>query len=766
MKEIKITKLALRNFKGCAALDLDLEGKNAGIYGDNATGKTTVYDALTWLLFGKDSRGSADQELIKPLDKEGNVKDHEAVTCVEAELTVCGDDGAHCAPLQGEDGGAHCATLQLRKEMQESWVTRRGSSQAVYDGNEFRYAIDGVPLKKNEYARKVGELVEEDVFKMLTSVTAFAQDMPWKKRREILYDMSGVSELSDRALMQQMGNTVENPVDGETLEELSEMLSGKSLDDLRRVLAARRKALMGTRSQVPARLDELNRQAAPLQAQDYGAAEQEKAAVEQELEQIRTAIARIMAERGAHCAPLQSEAERKLAELMAEKKVQDAGLNEQRAGIRQKISELETELDKWSYERSRELDKTHMALQKLESDNSMFRWKQEKALPDLNGMRRKIDTLQNEARSLEGNIGVYEKIIQNKEASLDHARNDWLAVNAENFGGAKCPTCGQDLPMYQLQKARDSFEANKAKRLDDIKKIADDYKSAIQENKRYAMQDRERLENVNLALDQAAADLIEAEKAPSEVRDMDGYREQKEALEARQKELSGIQFMPGYREKHDALVAELAAVPAEWPEYLGKRAVIDAEIRKEQDAAGRKKLEAEQELAALGAMASDLKRKAEQADAVLRGREVLGQIQKRIAELREEQKRTAAELEHVDRLANGVEEFIRWKTRFIEDSVNGLFRIVSFRLFREQANGGLEERCDVVVDGVPYNALNNGTRINAGLDIIRRLAEHYGVRVPLFVDNAEGVTRLEDAGTQVIRLVVSERDKALRVETV
>lgn len=104
------------------------------------------------------------------------------------------------------------------------------------------------------------------------------------------------------------------------------------------------------------------------------------------------------------------------------------------------------------------------------------------------------------------------------------------------------------------------------------------------------------------------------------------------------------------------------------------------------------------------------------------------------------------------------------KTRFVEDGINGLFRTAKFRLFREQANGGTEERCDVVYDGVPYMGLNSGAKINVGIDIINTLSRHYGVAVPLFVDNAESVTHLENAATQVVRLVVSESDKELRCE--
>ena len=49
------------------------------------------------------------------------------------------------------------------------------------------------------------------------------------------------------------------------------------------------------------------------------------------------------------------------------------------------------------------------------------------------------------------------------------------------------------------------------------------------------------------------------------------------------------------------------------------------------------------------------------------------------------------------------------------------------------------------------------------MDVISTIAEHYGVKVPLVVDNAESVTSMLNIDTQVIRLVVSENDKELRV---
>ncbi len=105
----------------------------------------------------------------------------------------------------------------------------------------------------------------------------------------------------------------------------------------------------------------------------------------------------------------------------------------------------------------------------------------------------------------------------------------------------------------------------------------------------------------------------------------------------------------------------------------------------------------------------------------------------------------------------------------LTDKINSKFENVRFRLFVEQQNGGVKEDCEVMVRNdkgalVPYINANNAGKINAGLEIIEVLSEHYGVRMPIFVDNAESVTKLKEMSSQVIRLVVSEEDKVLRLE--
>ena len=120
-----------------------------------------------------------------------------------------------------------------------------------------------------------------------------------------------------------------------------------------------------------------------------------------------------------------------------------------------------------------------------------------------------------------------------------------------------------------------------------------------------------------------------------------------------------------------------------------------------------------------------------------------------------------AELEKQDFLC---EEFIKSKVELMEEKINSKFELARFKMFSEQVNGGIKEVCETTYNGVPYSDLNNGMKINIALDIIRTLSKHYETYLPCFIDNAESITRLLDTGSQMIRLIVSEKDKQLRVE--
>ena len=641
MTKIEIKRLRLENFKCHRQMTLDFDGRNAAIYGDNATGKTSIYDALTWLLFGKDSLGNGEKNIeIKPLDSTGEVRDHDAVTEVEAVLLVNGEETA------------------LRRTYQEVWTTKRGSSEATYDGNTSEYYVDGVPCKKNAFDAKIREIVPEDTFRMLTSVSYFAKDLPWQKRREILFGIIGVAD--DEYILS-------------TDDQFAPLIEAKgrlALADFKAKLLSEKRGLVGARNEIPARINECQKTIDQLGSLDFEAAKAELDILNARKESIS-------------------------GELVA--------IGHSTAADGKRV----------------ELQQAQLELERLEEENRRYRAAQEQGQPDMKGLllqQAQLTRRENQAKDMRDREQAY---VLFTEKHIAEARERWISVNSGTFTGGCCPTCGQSLPAEQMKAARDAFEARRRQQLRDIEQTAENLKQD-----KAAAEDRlKRCEEDICGLQDEIAVVAEqiekAERRTVTVTDMDGYQEK-------------------------------AAGIKEWARQL--MAELDR-LKEDTYAAG---AALRQELAGVTAQINEKM-------AVISKEATLQYAKGRIRDLREDAARGAEKLSEIEKYLYLMDEYSRYKTKFVEDSVNDCFRIARFRLFREQANGGVEDRCDVVYDGVPYIALNSGAKINVGVDIINTLSEAYGVMVPLFVDNAESVTQLEPSGTQVIRLVVSENDKELRV---
>lgn len=641
MKDIRIQKLSLENFKCHKSLAIDFGGRETSIFGDNATGKSSIYDGLTWLLFGKDSRGSADAEAIKPLGADGQVADHQAVTAVEAEFLV--------------DTGEDSEVTVLRRTLKEVWSSKRGCPTPEYSGNVSEYAVDGVPMKKNGFDNAVKELVGEGLFRMLTSVRYFSAELKWQERRAVLFDMVG--NLTDEQIMMQ----------NEAFWELKDSCAGVGLESLKKKLVADRKRLVGAKNDGPARMSECQKLIDQLSGQNFEAAK----AKALELDSISNTL------------------REQMAKLKAGSKATETGL-----ALNAKRAELRA----------------------LEAQNSAYREQQRGTDKAAEAKRRKA-AAEKALTYTNAQMGNTDMALERTEKSLESYRAEWVETNGESFSGGKCPTCGQSLPFEQLKAQTEAFESKKKERLERIEGMANHAKALC-----------------------------------------DGYRGDLERLSREKAEAESALA---------AAEAEIREAPAEtvtdMPEYEEQRAVLDKDIWELEQAQTGAEQEDRAQRAALERQLEEITDKLRAAQQVAAGEGSLRYAQARLEQLRQEARDTGAALEAVERTLYQMEEFTRFKASFLESAVNAPFRLAKIRLFREQANGGVEERCDVTVEGVPYNGLNSAMQINVGMDIINALSEFYGVRVPLFVDNAESVTQLEEMQSQVIRLVVSEEDKELRI---
>lgn len=641
MKKIKINRLTLENFKCHRLLNLVLDGRNISIYGDNATGKTSIYDALTWLLFGKDSMGNGEKNIdIKPLDANGEVKDHQAITSVEAEFSVDGD------------------IFTFQRTYREVWSTKRGTGVATYDGNTSDYFVDSVPVKKNAFDSAIKELVSEDLFRMLTSVSYFAAGMKWQERRAVLFDMAGT--LTDREIMSG------NPLFAPLLDSLGKL----DLSEYKTKLLHQKRSLSGVRDDSPTRINECQRTLQDMEGVDFAAAREEEQALTARRDGIQV-------------------------QLMALE--QDSALDKKRLELREA-----------KFERDQ-----------LESRNRAHRESQKMAGPDLSFLRKSISTERNRLENSKAFLDHTQRVIQRYEKEIQESREEYVRVNGEAFAGGICPACGQTLPFEKLQEATRLFDLEKKKRLDAIIGKAHRLQEEQQQAQNQVTEIKQEIQQCNAHIQEMEERLRGDSVAAVTITDLPEYAASRMDIDGR---IEGLQ----------AEISRLTADSSKVREQLRNDLnAVNGQLRFTQ-----------------GVIAKEA---------------VKEQTMKRIEELKADARNAAEALETIEKMLYMMEEFTRFKAKFVESSINDLFRVATFRLFREQANGGLEDRCDVVYDGVPFMGLNNGMKVNVGIDIINALSRHYGVTVPLFVDNAEAVTRLEACNAQVIRLVVSEEDKELRI---
>lgn len=226
--QVKIKSLHLENFKGIKEKEIIFNSKNAKISGQNATGKSSIVDAVTWALFGVDSQWNAKFE-IRPLDESGEkIHNIEISVCVVFEI-----DGKE---------------KSFQRQLKENWVTKRGTSERTLQGNVGVYSVDGYPKSEKEYKECIAGIVSEDLFKILTSPTYFP-NMKWQGQREIL--MRFVTDISDVELAGQ---------DKRFADLISELEKAPSTDDIKKKYQKALAEWKKKQAELPVRIDEAEKQ--------------------------------------------------------------------------------------------------------------------------------------------------------------------------------------------------------------------------------------------------------------------------------------------------------------------------------------------------------------------------------------------------------------------------------------------------------------------------------------------------------------------------
>lgn len=379
---MKLYELTIQHFKGIDQLTLDFQGKNASIYGDNATGKTTIYDAFLWLLFGKDSTDRKAFE-VKPLGEDGKPRQHGVEVSVSAIIEHKG------------------VQRTLRRAYAEKWVRRRGESSEELAGHETTYYVDSVPMGQAQYQAVINSMIPENIFKIITNPYYFGTQLKWQERRSILFEVCG--HMSDAQIIS----------GEEELLPLMEAIGDYTVDDYRKVLAARHKNINGELNILPARIDEAARMVCEDVSPDDVATE------------INT---------------LQTRKEQLQGQMQQADTVE----------LNAKLAKIDAELAGWEGKRSAQEAQQRTAFEEERRRRLQAVYAQMDTAPvvsmrDLAALKQKVATL---------------------EAAITQGRTKWTKTDGEEWAGdTACPTCRRPFPAEDIQKAQDAFRLNKAERL-------------------------------------------------------------------------------------------------------------------------------------------------------------------------------------------------------------------------------------------------------------------------------------------------------------
>ncbi len=650
MSDLRLEKISLRNFKGIINLTIEPSGEDLDIFGDNASGKTTVFDAFLWLLFGKDSQNRQDFQ-IKTLMPSGEAKhgfEHE----VEAVLSL------------------NHVPIKLRKVYYERWTKHRGSAEKTFEGHTTDYFIDDVPVKKTEYADRITKICDETAFRLLTDPNYFNQVMKWQDRRTLLLEVCG--DISDADVI----------ASDKALAALPEILGDRSLEDHRKVIAAKRIRINKELERIPVRIDE----------------------VTQGLPEIESR-------------PSDIEAELKKLRITAQEKHSERARIDAGGAVAEKTKELrEAEGDLILIERR---IRTDIGAGAEETEQERRLW------------QNRLDEADRLIHSRGQDVEQNEITLSAIKAKLESSRQAWHEINDRIFDddcsleNPVCPTCGQNLPTEQVEdkRARALATFNRQKAED------------LEANNAHGQQLGTQAGNIALKNEQLWREIAEAEESKIEIQQhLDALPTAVETAE------------PDY------------SADANWSETMACIQALKAEIE-------RLKGGNAEALAAIDAEINQIKAEIERLTGEEAKAEQRAKGQERIEELKAREKELAAEYEELEKQLFLTEEFIRSKVHMLESKINERFQLARFKLFNGLVNGAVEECCETTFRGIPYSDLNNGARLNVGLDIINTLSDHYSFTAPIFVDNAEAVTALAGTSSQLVRLLVSAADKDLRVET-
>jgi exonuclease SbcC len=353
----------------------------------------------------------------------------------------------------------------------------------------------------------------------------------------------------------------------------------------------------------------------------------------------------------------------------------------------------------------------------------------------VNAVRNKRSMLQQNVDTIERDIKSKNILISSSEAKVNDLsektealRLQWVLKNETVLlfhpGEFSCPTCKRDLEQNDIESKKSelakNFNADKEFSLNQIADKAGVHKKEVDSTNQL-------LETLKTALGHLTSQLLTAKNELSIFEDQNSapVKSVEEALITDQKYIS-------LSDELLLLESQLIESPViDLSDLNVQRQAITLEI---------------------DSLKSQLATKTQRENAL-----------SRLTDLENDESNLAQQIADLEGIEFNIDDFNRAKIETTESRINGLFGYVKFKLFDKKIDGEEFEVCETMYNGVPFSDLNTAGKIWAGIDIINTLSQYYKVSAPIFLDNRESVTDIPEIHCQIINLIVSPKDKILRV---
>ena len=586
----------------------------------------------------------------------------------------------------------------LRRVVTENWVKPRGEVEKVLKGHNQQFFVDGVDTStKTAYDAVIHQWIGEGVFKMLTNPLYFIDDQytDWKTRRKAI--LSLVEDRKD-ALQEQFADLLAE-MRGEPMEQFKKRVAAEKRAN-KADLATATSNIAAFKKTLP---EDVDTEAVNFQIEQILAERDGKISeVQQKISTIDEGIANI-----------NSANEGKKAEIDA--------IWRQIYALRDRMGKCISEAQNGAQKRNTEL---RAQVLKAAADADMVQAEIDNAERQARKVRETLEDWSRERVEMAGELKAIGEVYEREREK---------AFDADAVG--VCPTCGQALPEGMI--------AEKAER------FAEERKAALQKLYEKATKVKADILRMDEALERKRAEL-EGLKERRRVLDGDMVTAQKVLADLKEIQPEDVNAV----EKGVRAGAEFKKLAAEEMDLQIKAGSMkDAAIGTSELVADRKAAEAE---------AAMIRGEYERRVRPLRDQLAVAGERKRvlglIAEEQEREKVFADEVARLERLEFRATEYVKAEIDSQEGAINALFRVARWKMFAPTLEGGLTEMCEVTSEeGVPFRSMNDAKKILCGLDVIRVFSERYDCLAPIFIDNAESITRKQfDTEAQVIRLVVSE----------